>query len=115
MKLALTAAVISLLAVGAAHAADPFLPPTGSAQGITVPHALPGEPTHKHNPAMEGHVIAPTGQVPQASERAVNPANSVPGNTGRLGGLPAHADVESPRAIGPDVGSEQGIRPSGSL
>ena len=110
MKLLLTAAVIALASFGAARAADPSLPTTGSEQGIAVPHALPGGPTHKHNSATEAHLTAPAGQVPQASERGVNPPNSMPRNPARSPGAQGHADVQSPRGVVPEVGSAQGAK-----
>ena len=115
MKLLLTAAAIALMSFGAARAADPVVPTTGSEQGIAVPHARPGEPTHKHNPASEAHLTAPTGQVPQASEQAVNPPNSMPGNPDRSAGAQGHADVQSPRGVVPEVGSARGANPVGSF
>lgn len=114
MKFVLTAAVITLMSLGTAQAADPVVPMTGSEQGITVPHALPGEPTHRHDPTTEGHLTAPAGQSPVGSERGFNPANSVPGNTAGLGKAQAHADVVSPRGVVPEVGSNQGARPLGA-
>lgn len=108
MKLTLAAAVIMLASLGIADAADPVVPTTGSQQGITVPHALPGEPTHRHDPTTEGHLTAPTGQNPQGSESGFNPANAVPGSTVRTGEVQAHADVVSPRGVVPEVGSAQG-------
>lgn len=114
MKLVLAAAAFALISVGAAQAADPVVPTTGSAQGITVPHALPGEPTHSHNPAIEGHLTSPTGQQGQASEQGINPANSVPGSEMRLGDFQPHNDVQSPGGIVPEVGSAQGASPANS-
>ena len=113
MKLILAAAAFALVSFGGAQAADPFLPNTGSAQRITVPHALPGEPTHRHNSATEGHLIAPTGEQSQASERGVTRANSVPGLGSRAGAGQPHADVASPRGVIPEVGSAQGPNPVG--
>lgn len=114
MKTALAAAMMTLLTFGAAQAADPFVPRTGSAQDITVPHALPGEPVHRHNTAVEGHLTAPTGQQSQANERGVEPINGLPGNGIRLGEAQTHVDVTSPRGVVPEVGSAQGANPLGS-
>ena len=114
MKTALAAAMMTLLTFGAAQAADPFVPQTGSEQGITVPHALPGEPVHRHNPAIEGHLTAPTGQQSQASERGVDPINSIPGSGARPGEAQPHVDVTSPQGVVPEVGSAQGATPPGS-
>lgn len=112
MKLILAAAAFALLSIGGAQAADPVVPTTGSAQGITVSHALPGEPTHDHNPAIEGHLTAPTGQLSQASEQGVNPENSVPGSAMRLGDYQPHNEVASPRGVVPEVGSAHGANPA---
>ena len=114
MKTALAAAMMTLLTFGAAQAADPFVPQTGSAQDITVPHALPGEPVHRHNTAAEGHLIAPTGQQSQTAEGGINPANSIPGSGARPGEAQQHVDVTSPRGAVPVVGSAQGVNPPGS-
>lgn len=108
MKLILAAAAFALLSFGSARADDAFVPNTGSAQGITVPHALPGEPTHRHDAATEGHLTAPTGQQSQASEMGVTPPNSLPGVGARSGYSQAHVDVGSPRGVVPEVGSAQG-------
>lgn len=113
MKIILAAAAFALLSFGGAQAADPFVPNTGSAQGITVPHALPGEPTHRHDPATEGHLTAPTGQQSQAAEQGINPPNSLPGSDVRLSENQPHVDVLSPRGVVPEVGSAQGPNPAG--
>lgn len=114
MKTAIAAAMLTLVTLGAAKAADPFVPRTGSAQDITVPHALPGEPTHRHDPATEGHLIAPTGQQAKANERGVEPTNASPGSGARVGEAQPHVDVTSPRGVVPEVGSAQGANPPGS-
>ncbi len=112
MKLILAAAAFALLSIGGAQAADPVVPTTGSAQGITVPHALPGEPTHSHDPALEGHLTAPTGQQGQGSEQGMNPENSIPGSAMRLNDIQPHNEVASPRGVVPEVGSAQGANPA---
>lgn len=114
MKIAVAAATMTLLTLGAAQAADPVVPQTGSEQGINVPHALPGEPTHQHDAKAEGHILAPSGEQGQASARGVNPANSLPGNGTRIGAAQPHADVTSPPGVVPEVGSAQGANPPGS-
>ncbi len=69
MKPILAAAAFALLSIGGAQAADPVVPTTGSAQGITVPHALPGEPTHGHNPRLKAISPRPQGSRAKARSR----------------------------------------------
>jgi hypothetical protein len=113
MKIILVAAAFALLSFSGARAADPVVPSTGSAQGITVPHATPGEPTHRHNSATEGHLIAPAGQQGQSAQQGVTPVNSLPGVNAGAGVSQPHADVVSPRGVVPEVGSAQGVSPMG--
>lgn len=114
MKLALIVAAAAMLSFGAARAADPSVPATGSEQGITVPHATPGMPTHAHDAKAEGHLTAPTGQTPRSAEGGYVPSNAIPGNRTTLGENQPHADVVSPRGVVPEVGAAQGPSPLGS-
>lgn len=113
MKSLFIAAASAMLSFGAAQAADPAVPITGSQQGIFVPHATPGEPTHRHDSAAEGHITSPTGQVATSAEGGVTPSNSIPGSPALTGKAVPHVDVTSPRGVVPEVGSEQGATPPG--
>lgn len=95
------AALLGTLVVGTANAADPRVPQGGSAQGEIVPNALPGGgPAHVQLP--EGHLIAPSGVVPQGSAQGLVPLNAVPGATGLSGEARPHSDVTSPAGVVPN-------------
>ena len=95
------AALLGALAVGTTRADDPRVPQGGSAQGEIVPNALPGGgPAHTQLP--EGHLIAPSGAVPQGSAQGLVPLNAVPGATGLSGEARPHSDVTSPIGLVPN-------------
>ena len=97
-----------------ALADEPQVPQTGSAQDITVPHALPGGRTGV--PHGTNALVAPTGLVPQTGSRqGINPPHAQPG-VERYSERDAHPSVPvtSPRGIVPETGSAQGANPPGS-
>lgn len=101
-------AVASLTATaGGASAADPYAPATSSERDIVVPHALPGEPTHRHS-AEESHLTAPSGITPRtASDQGVTPPNAVPGPRVSVGEAQPHVDVQGSPSTRPDTGQDR--------
>lgn len=98
---------------GVARADDPRVPSQGSEQGEIVPNALPdGGPPHVSVP--RGHLIAPTGAVPQGSAQGIQPRNSVPGPTGPTGEAQPHADVTASPALVPNS-SAAGVETRNSM
>jgi len=88
-----------------AQAEAPRVPDTGQAQGIVVPHALPGSSSAPHTDAPQ-HLTAPSGAVSGASARGVDPVNASPSARGSADA--AHSDVVSPPGLVPNTGSVQG-------
>lgn len=108
-------AILGLGLAGTAYAADPRVPTTGSAQGEIIPNALPGGGT-PHTGSPEGHLIAPSGIVPQTGQaQTVEPYNSLPGLGTSFGEAQPHTDVTSPPGVVPQTGSAQGPQSPGSL
>jgi len=110
----IASSILAMTSASVAFANDPRVPVTGSEQGMIVPDALPsGGPAHTALP--EGHLIAPTGAVPQTgSAQSVETPGSLPGISGRFGEAQPHTDVTSPTGIVPQTGSVQGAQPPGS-
>ena len=109
--LVLAAALVSLVALPT-FAAEPFLPRTGSAQGITVPHALPS--TTAEVPHSGQHLTSPSGTQANTAERGPIVQNALPGRTAAIDESRPHAEVTAPRGVVPSTGREQGANPPNS-
>lgn len=116
MHPSLLPALIGAAAIGFASMAwadDPRVPQTGSQQGETVPHALPGQDIH--HPGGPPQLTAPTGLTPQTgSEQSVETPNSLPGSTRPTGEAQPHNDIVSSPGAVPRTGSIQGQHLPGS-
>lgn len=105
--LAATAVAGLTVAAGVASAADPYAPATSSERDIVVPHALPGEPTHRHT-AEEPHLTAPVGITSRtASDQGVTPPNAAPGPRALTGEAQPHVDVQGSPSTRPDTGQDR--------
>ena len=109
--LVLAAALASFVALPT-FAAEPSLPQTGSAQDITVPHALPS--TAAEVPHGGQHLTSPSGTQANAAERGPVAQNALPGRATDIGETRPHADVTAPQGVVPSRGSEQGANPRNS-
>jgi hypothetical protein len=102
-------ALAAFIALGAftvgARAEAPRVPDTGQAQGIVVPHALPGSASAPHTDAPQ-HLTSPSGAIAGEAARGVDPVNALPGARGSANA--AHSDVVSPPGLVPNTGSVQG-------
>lgn len=99
------AVLLGALSAGAAQA-DNVRVPNSSEAGIIVPNALTdGGPAHGRTipgRTAAGHLIAPTGLVPQTgSAQGVQPPNATPGQAAQYAEERPHTDVTSPRGVVP--------------
>ena len=99
------AALLAALSAGAAQADNVRVPNSPEAD-VIVPNALTdGGPAHGRTipgRTAAGHLIAPTGLVPQTgSAQGVQPPNATPGQATQYGEAQPHVDVTSPRSVVP--------------
>lgn len=99
------AALLGVLSAGTAYA-DNVRVPNSSEADVIVPNALPdGGPAHGRTipgRTTAGHLIAPTGLVPQTgSAQGVQPPNSIPGRVAQNTEAQPHSDVVSPQGVVP--------------